>query len=170
MIRIGKIAAAHGLRGGVVLTHIAADSGWLKQGDVLFIELKKESHIPFFVTAAAPGKEGEYIVTLEDVSTVEEARRLIGKRVYVREDILSGHVADTSPLLWIGFSVVDRREGALGALEDVMQTGAQWLGKITRAGREVLIPLVAPVIVEVNMKNRFIRTALPEGLLEVYTE
>jgi 16S rRNA processing protein RimM len=168
MIRVGKIAAVHGLRGAVVLTHIAAGD-WLRKGDTLFLELRKESYIPYFVSEVNSVKEGEYLVVLEDVATAEEARKLVGKQVYVRENILQGHTGDT-PLLWIGFNVVDRKEGPLGPLEDVMQAGTQWLGRITREGREVLIPLVEPVLVEVNLKNRFIRTALPEGLLEIYTE
>ena len=50
----------------------------------------------------------------------------------------------------------------------VMQTGTQWLGKITVDGREALIPLVKEMIVEVNVRNCFIRVDLPDGLLEVY--
>lgn len=167
MIRIGKIVAAHGLQGAVILTHIADKFGWLKTGEALYLALQKESRIPFFVETLSEKHDGSYIIRFEDVKNVEDARKLIGKDVYVSPDKLSLMTAD-SPLLWIGFNITDRHHGSLGKLEDVMQTSAQWIGKINYNGREALIPLVDQIIIEVNAKNKYIRVDLPEGLLEVY--
>jgi 16S rRNA processing protein RimM len=169
MIRIGKIVATHGLQGSVILKHIAGDSTWLKNEDVLFIELKKESYIPFFVTENKAANDEEYIITLEDTLTSEAAKKLVGKHVYVQADVLKGHVEDT-PLLWIGFNMVDKNKGSLGTVDDVMQTGAQWLAKVNYEGSEVLIPLVSDFIIEVNTRNKYIRVDLPEGLIEIYTK
>lgn len=166
MIRIGKIVATHGLKGSVILSHIVGESDWLKQDDVLFLELNKGSYIPFFITEAKPSNAEEYIVNLEDVVRVEDGKRLVGKQAYVKEDILAKHVTD-SPLLWIGFNLVDKEKGGIGAIEDVLQTGHQWLAKITYEGREVLVPLIEQMIVDVNVRNKFIRMDLPEGLLEL---
>ncbi|HRO42160.1 MAG TPA: ribosome maturation factor RimM [Flavipsychrobacter sp.] len=166
MRRIGKIVATHGLKGAVVFTHVAGESNWLKENDVLFLEMNKGSFIPFFVSAAKAANDEEYIVNLEDVEQVEAARKLIGKQVYVKEEILS-KVTGNSPLLWIGFNVIDKQKGSLGNIEDVVQTGHQWLGKINYEGREVLIPLIEQMIVDVNVRNKFIRMDLPEGLLEI---
>ncbi len=168
MIRIGKIVAVHGLQGAVIMTHIADKPDWLKKDDVLYIELQKDSRIPFFVQTATEARDGSYIIRLEDIATVEAARKLIGRHVYVASDVLAGMIKD-SPLLWIGFNLTDRHYGSLGPLEDVVHTGTQWLGKIIFRGAEALIPLVAPILIEVNIKNRFIRVDLPEGLLDVYT-
>ena len=167
MLRIGKIVATHGLQGAVILKHIVGKSDWLQKDAVLFAELRKGSHIPYFTTAAKAANDEEYIVNLEDVNTVEDAKKLIGKQVYVQEDILSKHTTD-SPLLWIGFNMVDREKGSLGPVEDVLQAGPQWLAKLTIEGKEALIPLVPEILLEVNIRNKYIRVALPEGLLEVY--
>jgi 16S rRNA processing protein RimM len=167
MIRIGKIVATHGLQGALILTHIAGKGEWLKKDDVLFVELRKESYIPFFVTSAKPSNDEELIVYLEDTTTVEAAKKLVGKQVYVKDDILNNIQAD-SPLLWIGFNLVDKEKGGLGTIEDVMQAGAQWLAKLTIEDKEVLIPLVKEMILQVNMRNKFIRMDLPEGLIDVY--
>ena len=75
MIRIGKIVATHGLQGSLVLTHVVGSSDWLKKGDVLFLELNKGSFIPFFVKTVKGVDDEEYIVTLEDVTVVEEAKK-----------------------------------------------------------------------------------------------
>ncbi len=166
MIRVGKIVAAHGLKGSLILTHVVGEADWLKQDDVLFLELNNGSFIPFFVTGVRIAAQDEYIIGFEDVDTVEDARRLIGKQVYVREDIITAVRAD-SPLLWIGFNVVDREKGSIGLIEDVLQTGHQWLARLTYQGREVLIPLIDPMIVDVNIRNKFIRMDLPDGLLDL---
>jgi 16S rRNA processing protein RimM len=167
MIRIGKIVATHGISGAVILKHMTGDSNWLKQGDVLFVELRKGSEIPYFVVSAKASNEEEYIVTVEDVVTVEAAKKLVGKQVYVKDDVLK-NVKTDSPLLWIGFNLVDKEKGGLGVIEDVVQTGHQWLAKLTIEGKEVLIPLVEDMLIDVNLRNKFVRVDLPEGLIEVY--
>jgi 16S rRNA processing protein RimM len=166
MIRIGKIVATHGLQGSLILTHVVGSSDWLKKEDVLFLELNKGSYIPFFVATVKAANDEEYIVTLEDVTVVEAAKKLIGKHVYVKEDILSATAADT-PLLWIGFNLVDKEKGSLGPIEDVMQAGPQWLARLTYEGKEVLIPLIEQMILDVNIRNKYIRMDLPDGLLDL---
>jgi 16S rRNA processing protein RimM len=166
MIRIGKIVATHGLQGSLVLTHVVGSSDWLKKDDVLFLELNKGSFIPFFVQTAKAANDEEYIITVEDVTVVEVAKKLIGKQAYVKEDILSATAADT-PLLWIGFNLVDKDKGSLGPIEDVMQAGPQWLAKLTYEGKEVLIPLIEQMILDVNIRNKYIRMDLPDGLLDL---
>lgn len=169
MIRIGKIVATHGLKGGLILSHIVGDSKWLKKGSALFVEMNKGSYIPYFVADfKVSGNDGdEYIVTVEDIDKVETAKRLVGKQAYVNEDILSGYT-DQSPLLWIGFALTDKHAGPLGDVEDVLQTGTQWLAKLTYKGKEVLIPLIEQTIESIDIKKKTIKTNLPEGLLEVY--
>ncbi len=167
MIRIGKIVATHGLNGALIFNHIAGESSWLKKGDVLFVELRKGSEIPYFVVSAKSSNDEEYIVTVEDVLTVEAAKKLVGKHVYVKDEILKA-IKTESPLMWIGFNLVDKEKGGLGIIEDVMQTGHQWLAKLTIEGKEVLIPLVDEMLLDVNMRNKFVRVDLPEGLIDVY--
>jgi 16S rRNA processing protein RimM len=166
MIRIGKVVATHGLQGAVVFTHVVGRPGWLKKDDVLFLELNKGSFIPYFVQSAKAPDEEEYNVTLEDVERVEDAKKLIGKNVYVKEDIIAGYSKE-SPLLWIGFNIVDKTLGSLGQIEDVFQAGPQWLAKIDHEGKEVLIPLIDQMILDLNIRNKFIRMDLPEGLLDL---
>lgn len=166
MVRIGKIVATHGLNGDLVMTHIVGASTWLEKGAVLFLELNKGSFIPYFVTGCKAVSDEEYIVTFEDVAELALAKKLIGKQVYVQEEIIKKE-AEHTPLLWIGFNIIDKEKGGLGVLEDVMETGHQWLGKLTYNGKEVLIPLIEQMIVDINIRNKYIRVNLPEGLLEL---
>ena len=169
MIRIGKIVATHGLNGSLIMTHVVGQSTWLKKGQVLQVEMHKGSYIPFFVAQCKASNDKEYIINVEDVDKVDAAKKLITKQVYVDEAILAGYERE-SPLLWIGFAVIDKSKGALGNIDDVSQTGFQWLARLTYNGFEVLIPLIEQMIEKVDVKAKTINVDLPEGLLEVYMD
>lgn len=166
MIRIGKIVATHGLQGTMILTHIAGKNDWLHIDEAIFVAIQKDSRIPYYVTKVKRHNDEEYHVQLDEIESVEAAKKLVGKEVFVAAEILGNATVD-SPLLWIGFNVVDVHKGGLGPLMDAVQTGPQWIGTVQHNGKEVLIPLVKPIIVEVNLRNRFLRLDLPEGILEL---
>lgn len=167
MIRVGKIVATHGLQGALIMTHIVGTSKWLKKDGVLFVELHRESYIPHFVASVKAVNEEEFVITLEDVNTVEAAKKLVAKQVYVEEAVIA-EFAKESPLSWIGFKLVDEAHGDLGPIEDVMQTSAQWLARITYKGAEALIPLVDQTIQKIDINTKTLYVDLPEGLLQVY--
>jgi ribosomal 30S subunit maturation factor RimM len=64
--------------------------------------------------------------------------------------------------------VSDAHYGNVGEIKDVMQTGAQWIGKVMYNNNEALIPLVDATIKAIDIKARILKTTLPEGLLELY--
>lgn len=167
MIRIGKLVATHGLNGALILTHVVGNSKWLKNGQVILVEMQKGSHIPYFISQFKANNDKEYVINLEDVDKIESAKKLITKQVYVDEVILADY-AKQSPLLWIGFNVIDKIKGDIGAINDVSQTGYQWLARVIYNKSEVLIPLIDEMIEKVDIKTRTIYVELPEGLLEVY--
>lgn len=166
MIRIGKIVATHGLQGTLILTHIAGKKDWLKKDEAIFVAVQKDSRIPYYITMVRRVNDEEYHVQVEDVLTVDAAKKLVGKQVYIAPEVLGEATLD-NPLLWIGFNVTDATLGSLGPLADVAQTGHQWVGTIHHNGKEVLLPMVKPLLVEVNLRNRYIRMDLPEGLLDL---
>ncbi len=167
MIRIGKIVATHGVNGAVIMTHIAGNRTWLKKGNALMVEVQKGSMIPYFVAQLRATNDEEFILNFEDMTNPQAAKRLVGKPVYADEKLLES-LARESPLLWIGYNVMDAHYGNLGTLEDVMQTGKQWIGKIEYKGNEVLLPLVDATLEGIDLKNKVLKTRMPEGLLEVY--
>ena len=167
MIRIGKIVATHGLNGDLILTHVLGSSKWLKKEHVLQVEMQKGSFIPYFISQCKENNNKEYIIHIEDIDKIDASKKLVTKHVYVDESILSGF-ARQSPLLWIGFRVIDGKNGDLGTIEDVMQTGSQWLAKVIYQNTEVLIPLIDQTIESLDIKTKTINMNLPDGLLEVY--
>ena len=169
MIRIGKIVATHGITGSLILTHVVGNSKWLKKGNALYVEMQKGSFIPYFISSIKANNNEEYIINVENIDKIESAKKMITRHVYVDESILAD-LAKHSPLLWIGFNLIDENYGEIGKIEDVMRTGNQWLAKLTYKNIEVLIPLIDQTIKDVNIKTKIIQTTLPDGLLEVYLD
>ena len=167
MIRIGKIVATHGLNGSLIMTHVAGSSTWMKKGHVLMVEMTRGSFIPYFVAQCKAANDGEYHLGIEDIDTQQAAKKLVTKPVYVDEALLAGYERK-SPLLWIGFTITDKHYGNVGKIEDVMQAGAQWIGKINYKDNEALIPLVDATIASIDIKAKVLKMNLPEGLLELY--
>src|SRR4051812_35079539 len=130
MIRVGKIVATHGINGSLILTHVVGKSTWLKKKHVLMVEMQKGSYIPYFIAQFKPNNEKEYIIEFEDVNRVETAKKLVTKQVYVDEAILADFSLQ-SPLLWIGFKLVDKEKGEIGLIDDVVHSGNQWLARLT---------------------------------------
>lgn len=167
MLKVGKIRGINGLKGAVVLKQIIDDTNWLQPGEALFIELKRESFIPFFVKEAKPAGAGEYLLLLDDIDSADDAKPLVNKTVYVKDEVLAAAEVD-SPLLYIGFNLVDKAKGGIGTIDDVMLIGGQWIARLEIEGKEVLVPLAEDMIIEVNRRNKYIRMQLPDGLIELY--
>lgn len=169
MLKVGKIVATHALQGAVVLQQIINNTDWLKKGDTVFVELKKDSLIPYFVMSAKAANHSELIIRFDDIEDTVEAKALLGKTAYVKEELLETAKVD-SPLMYIGYNLVDKNKGGVGAINDVMLIGKQWIAKLIIDDKEVLIPLAEDWILDVNHKNKFIRMSLPDGLLEIYLD
>jgi 16S rRNA processing protein RimM len=167
MIRVGKIVATHGLAGDVVVTHVTGRKGWLKADDVLFVSLVKGSFIPHFITNVKSFSEDEIILHFDETESMEAARLLVRKEVFVQEEMLM-HAAQDSPLLWIGFEAIDETAGSLGAIEDIYQTAQQWLATVRINGKEALLPLIDQTLKGVDLKKKQVRLSLPDGLLDIY--
>lgn len=167
MIRVGKFVATHGIKGALILKHVLPNNDWLKSGQAIMVAMQKGSHIPYFVSETKAHKAGEMLVYLEDLITPESAKVLVSKEVFVESHLLDAMV-DESPLAWIGFKLTDNKHGDLGELEDVYQSGTNWLGQIRVNNKEVLIPLISEFIKSINVNDRTMSTELPEGLIEIY--
>ncbi|MCK7559294.1 hypothetical protein MKQ70_31745 [Chitinophaga sedimenti] len=66
---IGKISAVFGLEGEVILKHSLGKRTFLKGVEVLFLEERKDSFIPYFLEKAKPKDHENVYVKLEGVNT-----------------------------------------------------------------------------------------------------
>ncbi len=171
-LTIGKITGVHGLGGNLKVWSWAQSPGTFTPG--LAVVLKDEDKI------LDPGREyviirtGRYkkgvLLTLEGVSTREASEALVGKLVMVDKTNLPDLDEDT--WYWqdlIGLTVVDTCKGEVGSVEQLFPTGADDIlvvtNKTPQGKQELLIPMNAVFIKDINLETGVISTQLPEGFI-----
>lgn len=171
-LTIGKVTGVHGLGGNLKVWSWAQSPDTFTQGLAVVLKNEDEPLEPgreYVITRTGMYKKG-VLLTLAGVSTREASEALVGKLVLVDKNNLPDLDEDT--WYWqdlIGLTVVDTREGELGRVEQLFPTGADDIlvvtNKAPQGKQEVLIPMNAVFIKDVNLGNGVIKTELPEGFI-----
>lgn len=154
---VGRVARKHGFNG--LLKAFPADTDTslpIQEKEFLFIEFDGKG-VPFFVES---WDEDSGILQLEKVDTEAAAAALEGRSILLPADQIPEEESE-----WQGFQVEDETYGALGALTRIDAYPGQDMLVVWTANGELLIP--APLVQEVDEGARMIRTALPEGYLDM---
>ena len=164
---LGYITKTQGLKGEVQIYFDHKNPEVYKDLELVFIEINNKL-IPFFmIKFRVSGKVG--YVYLEDVNTIEEAAKLVNKKVFIAaDDMVEVAELDFSFADLTGYKIIDEQKGKLGEIVEVLEYPQQFLAKIIIASKEVLIPLNDHFIKSINQKEQLIETSLPDGLLDIY--
>lgn len=166
-IHIGKLVAVFGLKGELILQHALGKKTLFKPQEVIFVEERKGSYLPYFMVNSRAKSPEETILQLETVATPEAAARLRGKQVWLTEKDFRRLAGNTAPISLLGYQVIHNGEN-LGPVEEVIEQPHQVLLTLHKEGKEVLIPLHEESLLSVHHGRREIVVQLPEGLLDVY--
>lgn len=165
--KIGKFVAVHGLQGELLLKHELGKKTSLKGLAALFIEEKKNSFLPWFISSTKIKSDTEIYIGIEGIKTREAAMRLSRKDVWLPEAEFKKFAAKTAPAGMLGYTVIDNGN-KLGEVLEVIEQPHQLLCRIDIKGKEVLIPLHEETLKKVDHKKKEVIVELPEGLLEIY--
>lgn len=164
---IGKFVATHGLQGELILRHNLGKRTALKGLENLFLELRPNEMIPYFISECHSRDTGELSVKLEGIDTREAAKKILQKDVWLSDTDFKKHAAPSSSISLLGYQVLNGPEN-LGEIVEVIEQPHQVLCRIMIAGNEVYIPVHAETLVKIDRKKRQVHVALPDGLLDVY--
>jgi 16S rRNA processing protein RimM len=165
--KIGKLMATFGVKGQLVLQHSLGKKTSLKGLEALFIENRKDSFLPYFITDTKIKNDKEIFISFEGIESKEAAHFLIKKEVWLNENDFKKFAATAAPISFLGFTVIDKKE-ELGEVIEVMEQPHQVLCRIIINGKEVLIPVHENTFEKIDKKNRRLYVDLPDGLLEIY--
>jgi len=164
LISIGKVVDTHGIKGCLRVTSYAESTAPFAHGKQLALRRKDKPVVTFKIEWARPHKHG-ILLALESMASVDVAREWIGcelcidrgklpepgQDVYYWHQIIGLHV----------FTVDDRRLGRVAA---IFPTGSNDVYVVREGEREVLIPAVNSVVVDIDLTQGVLRVDLPEGL------
>ena len=166
---LGQFIKPHGYKGGISIKLDVDRPEDYENLESVFVIIDN-APIPFFFTSFEHVKEGVFRATIEGVETEEDARALCKKTCFLPLDVLP-KLTGTKFYFHevIGFTLRDTEYGDVGSIEQILDGTAQPLFSVKHAsGREVLIPLVDELVLEVNREEKFILVNAPEGLVDFY--
>lgn len=166
-VKIGKIIGVHGLDGKLILQY-----EWnqfpFQQLRHIFIELKRESYIPYFIEAQKKINDGQVWVRLDEVDSVDDAKALSGKNIFTEKQQYAifnpkGMGGDLT-----GFVLEDKSRGRIGVIQSVFEAPGQVIASVLYRNKEALVPLAEHIIIRIDRSAKIIKADLPEGLLDIY--
>lgn len=164
---IGKIAAAHGVNGELVVKHALGKKTSLKGLQTLFIETRKGEFLPYFVQTSRMKNESEVFLQLEGVATREQAQKLVSKDVWLTEEDFGQYASKNASISLLGFHIITDGKD-IGEILEVIEQPHQVLCRIDLNGKEALIPVHQGSLISMDQKNKLVNLDLPAGLLELY--
>ncbi len=165
--KIGKLVATFGVQGQLILEHSLGKKTSLKGLEIIFIEEKKETFLPYFITATKIKNDKEIYLSLEGIQSKEAAHFLIRKEVWLSENDFKKFAASAAPISLLGFMIVNKEE-EIGEVIEVIEQPHQVLCTIIIDGKEALIPIHEDSLDKIDKKNRKLYVNLPDGLLDIY--
>ena len=165
---LGYISRKHGYKGALNIKLDVSSFKELKELDFLFIDLNK-SLVPFFIEELSFKNNNFIIVKLEDINNEFEVEPLIGKSCYISNE----KAPQNQELLirsYIGYSIIDKKHGNIGVIEDITSNTAQDIFQISFQEKKILIPIVEEFIEKIDKDRKTIYLNVPNGLIDIYLE
>ena len=161
-LTVGFLRRPHGLRGEIVMDLHTDFPERLKRGRKLLVS---ENYTPLTVQSVR-AHQNAVLIKFHGVDTPEDAGQYRNQWVYVK-------TSDVPPLpegkiyqhQLFGFQVVDDKDNPLGELVEILETGANNVYIVRdETGRELLLPNIPEVILNLDTERRVIKVHVLEGL------
>lgn len=161
---IGYLRRPHGVSGEIIMDLHTDFPERIKSGRKVLIG---EKYQPFKLSSVRVHGNG-LLVRLQDVNTPEDAGRYRNQWVYVK-------ASEVPPLPegqhyqyeMIDLDVIDDQGNLLGKLVEILETGANDVYVVRNdSGKEILLPAIPSVILNVDMNQRSMKVHLIDGLIE----
>ncbi|MEZ0395634.1 MAG: ribosome maturation factor RimM [Anaerolineales bacterium] len=163
-LAVGRFRRPHGVRGEILIEVLTDFPERLQPGTVVYAG---ETHRRLVIRSRRGHQEG-LLLAFAGLETPEAAGQLRHQFLYVT-------AADRPPLpegeyyhhQLLGLTVQTETGRRLGTLTDILETGANDVYVVTPdKGREILLPVIPGVILDVNLEAGTMRVRLPDGLLD----
>lgn len=164
--QLGKITKPFGFKGQVVFFLDVDCPDDYAELDSVFVKIKGQL-IPYFIKELKINGN-KAIVTFEDLSA-DDALALVGCELYLPLDLLPELTGNRFYFHEvIGWHVIDKEKGDIGTIASVIDFPAQPLFQIMQNDKEILIPVIDPVINKVSRDEKAIYITAPNGLIDLY--
>ncbi len=150
LISLGFVVSVHGLKGFVKLKTYSGRADNLSAGSFLYIK-KKSGELVELKIRKVQKQKNLFLVSFDGIDTVEQALELEKSKVFKKFGELQPTEEDEfyfAELLGLkAFSVMGKY---LGKIEEIIETGANFVISVKNDENELLFPFIKSVVKEVN--------------------
>ena len=162
---VGKFRRPHGIKGEIRMTPLTDFPEILKPGISIFVGDRYQSH----TLNSIRWHGGDLLVSLvglPDRTSVEIFRNVM---VYMKEEDLPETPEGEYYLhQLVGLRVITDEDQELGKIKEIIVTGANDVYLIeTEGGKDILLPAIDEVVVEINQTERYMLVHIIPGLLDI---
>ena len=164
-IEIGQIVNTNGLKGVVKVNPFTDDIGKFEDLKYVYIQLKNE--LKKVKIEQVRYNKNQVLLKLEGIDSIEEAEKYRNFYLKTEKESQEDLGEDTYYIVdLIGLDVYTAKNEYLGKIEDVFPTGSNDVYVVKdNLGKQILIPAIADVVKEVDLKNKKMIINLIPGLI-----
>ena len=163
---VGKIVNTHGLKGEVrILSITDFPEERFAPGSKLFFTSQNKKNEPVTVKSHRKHKNFD-LVLFEEYDSINTVEPIVGSILKVSSESLEELPEDEFYYHEvIGMKVIDEEEQLIGYVKEILSPGANDVWVVEREKkRDLLLPYIEDVILEVNTEDKFVRVHVLEGL------
>lgn len=165
---LGKILKPFSYKGEVVLFLDVDEPMDYSQLDGVYVSINKK--LVLYTIKSIRINNNKSTVRFDGVE-YEDLERLLGRELYLPLELLpplEGNKFYFHEI--IGFEVIDSEKGNIGKILGVYENAPQPLLSIDCEGKEILLPIIDEVILNVDRQAKQMSVKSPEGLIELYLQ
>ena len=164
-IEIGQIVNTNGLKGVVKVNPFTDDISKFEDLKYVYIQLKNE--LKKVKIEQVRYNKNQVLLKLEGIDSIEEAEKYRNFYLKTEKESQEELGEDTYYIVdLIGLDVYTDKNEYLGKIEDVFPTGSNDVYVVKdNLGKQILIPAIADVVKEVDLKNKKMIINLIPGLI-----
>lgn len=168
LFNVGKIVNTHGIRGElkILTTTDFLEDRFAKGSELLIVSADDKAPVPVTVETARLHKN-MVIVKFKEYHNINDVEKYKGTMLKVSAERL-GELEENEFYFHevIGLEAMTEDGDKLGVVKEILTPGANdvWVIKMPN-GKELLLPYIESVILDVNVREKRVTVRLMEGLL-----
>ncbi len=164
LLPIGKIVGAHGIMGALRVFSFAESPSVFKPGGLIYLKSDKGGERTCTIKWAKPHRKG-VLLALKGIDSRNGAESLIGAELLVNKESLPK--LEKGTYYWfdiVGLSVFTFDNAYIGRVTSILPTGSNDVYVVQDEDKEILVPALESVVVEIDFEKKRMTVDLPEGL------
>lgn len=165
-LQIGKIANTHGVKGEIKVLPLTDDPSRYETLDWVYID--KNGKLEKNTIEGVKYFKNFVILKLKGLDNPEDAEKLKNMFLVIdRENAVKLPEGSYFVCDLIDCEVFDEQGVRLGVVSNIIETGSNDVYVVKCEGKkDILVPALRSVVLEISIKDRFIKVKLPEGLVD----